>query len=290
MASDHAASVNGVGLRATKLDPDGSPASGSSTSFVTSAFMSMSFTPEYVTGTEIQETAADGTICVYYQMPDVLKRVTMELAICGPDPELTEILVGGTILGTGTTVRNVTNKALTSNVATLTTSAAHGFIVGDVVKVENVDATFNGQYEVASVPTSTTFTYALTHADVTSAADTGTATKISSTLGYAAPELGIESTPNGIAVEMWSRAIVAGRMASVNPYWRWVFPFSKWQLSGDRTLENGMMANGFSGWGVGNANFGTGPQGDWPFVSDRAYQYARAASFPTGINGYQTVA
>ncbi len=42
----------------------------------------------------------------------------------------------------------ITNKALTSNVATLTTSAAHGLAVDDEVWVEGVDATFNGKYTV----------------------------------------------------------------------------------------------------------------------------------------------
>jgi len=64
----------------------------------------------------------------------------------------------------------ITNKELTSNVATLTTSAAHGLAVGDVVWVEGVDATFNGDYTVASVPTTTTFTYAKTASNVASTA------------------------------------------------------------------------------------------------------------------------
>jgi hypothetical protein len=65
---------------------------------------------------------------------------------------------------------SVSNKALTSNVATLTTSAAHGLAVGDVVWVEGVDSTFNGKYTVVAVPTTTTFTYALTASNVASTA------------------------------------------------------------------------------------------------------------------------
>lgn len=72
--------------------------------------------------------------------------------------------------------RTVSNKALTSNVATLTTSTAHGFTTGREVVVAGVDATFNGTYTIASVPTSTTFTYAKTAADVASTAASGTAT------------------------------------------------------------------------------------------------------------------
>ena len=74
-----------------------------------------------------------------------------------------------------TITKTVSNKALTSNVATITTSATHGFAVGDYVVVSSVDATFNGTYVVASVPTTTTFTYAKTASNVTSAVATGSA-------------------------------------------------------------------------------------------------------------------
>ena len=70
-------------------------------------------------------------------------------------------------------VKTVSNKALTSNVATLTTSDAHTYLVGDVVVVSGVDATFNGTYSIVAVPTSTTFTYAKTASNVTSAAASG---------------------------------------------------------------------------------------------------------------------
>jgi hypothetical protein len=71
---------------------------------------------------------------------------------------------------TTTITKAVSNKALTSNVATLTTSTTHGFAVGDIVVVGSVDATFNGTYVVKAVPTTTTFTYDKTNANVTSAA------------------------------------------------------------------------------------------------------------------------
>jgi len=69
-----------------------------------------------------------------------------------------------------TITKAVSNKALTSNVATLTTSTTHGFAVGDIVVVGSVDATFNGTYVVKAVPTTTTFTFDKTNANVTSAA------------------------------------------------------------------------------------------------------------------------
>lgn len=62
----------------------------------------------------------------------------------------------------------VTVKAISANQATLTTNGAHGFAVGEKVKVENVDATFDGVYTITSLPSNTTFTYAKTAPDLVS--------------------------------------------------------------------------------------------------------------------------
>ena len=69
----------------------------------------------------------------------------------------------------------VTNKSLTSNVATITTSVTHAMSVGTVVSVTGVDSTFNGQYTITGVTTNT-FTYAKTASNVSTASATGTAT------------------------------------------------------------------------------------------------------------------
>lgn len=61
---------------------------------------------------------------------------------------------------------NITNKVLTSNVATLTTSATHTLTVGTTVKVTGVDTTFDGTYVVTAV-TGTTFSYACIATNVT---------------------------------------------------------------------------------------------------------------------------
>lgn len=66
-----------------------------------------------------------------------------------------------------------TNRARTSNVATITTSVAHGLAVGDVVEVSGMGGTgYNGTVVVLSAPTGTTFTYANTGTDEGSTADT----------------------------------------------------------------------------------------------------------------------
>jgi hypothetical protein len=67
----------------------------------------------------------------------------------------------------------VTNKELTSNVATLTTAAPHGLVPGNLIRVTGVDSTFNGGYTITTTPTSTTLTYAKVAANVASTASGG---------------------------------------------------------------------------------------------------------------------
>ena len=63
---NYAASVQGAAIRVTRLTSSGALATGDLDSYTTSAFMRMSFTPEYEDGEEITEKAADGTVCVSY--------------------------------------------------------------------------------------------------------------------------------------------------------------------------------------------------------------------------------
>jgi hypothetical protein len=212
MAQDFAASVQAVGLRVCKLTSAGVPVVGATSCYTTKAFTRFSWTPEYEEGEEISTVAADGTICVYFKMDDTIKQVTMELEICKPQPEIHEILAGGTLLTEAT---------------------------------ENV--------------------------------------------GWAMPDVGSVATPNGVSVEVWSRAIVNGRPAATNPFWRWVLPYVKTRLEGDRTLENGALANVFSGTGLGNSSWGDGPGGDWTFPTTAAMSYARDDTAVTA-EGYFTVA
>jgi hypothetical protein len=107
----------------------------------------------------------------------------------------------------------VTNKAKTSSVVTLTTSTAHGLVQGDSVWVEGVAASsgsvFNsgeaptpGPFTVASVPSTTTFTYALTGANVASAAVSSSAARVQS--------------PGGVYVEAESNLITTGYLTTGN--------------------------------------------------------------------------
>jgi hypothetical protein len=72
----------------------------------------------------------------------------------------------------------VTNKALTTNVVTLTTSAAHGYTTGDtvIVALSPADPVFDGTYTLTAASGSS-LSYARTNANVTSTASGGTVKK-----------------------------------------------------------------------------------------------------------------
>jgi hypothetical protein len=219
---EYAASIQGVSIRVTRLDATGAMLNNPGDSYVTSAFMRLSFTPEYEEGDEMTEKSANGAICVSYKAPDTLKRITMELAICEPDPELTNLLSGGLLL-------RKNYGASLANSASSTES-----------------------------------------------------------IGWASPGVGDDPAGNGVAIEAWSFAIKGGKKDENNPYFHWIFPYVKMRQSGDRVIENGMLANTFEGYGLGNSLFGDGLDGRWefPVASERPYSYARSDWAPTGIRGF----
>lgn len=218
---DYAASIQGVSIRVTRLDSYGNLMTGAGDSYTTSAFMRISFTPEYEEGDEITEKGANGIVCVTFKAPDTLKRITMELAICEPDPELSALISGGLLLR------------------------------------KNLGTT--GQPDHKSI-------------------------------GWAAPGVGDDPAGNGVAIEAWSHAVKDGRRGGVLPYFHWVFPFVKMRQSGDRVIENGLLANTFEGYGLGNPSFQSGIDGRWefPIAAERPYAYARSTWAPTGLNGFYT--
>jgi hypothetical protein len=107
-------------------------------------------------------------------------------------------------------------------------------------------------------------------------------------VGWAAPAVGDDPAGNGVAVEVWSYAVKDGKRASTLPYFYWVFPYVKLRQSGDRVIENGLLANTFEGYGLGNIEFNAGLDGRWeyPIATERPYAYARADWAPQGLKGF----
>jgi hypothetical protein len=71
----------------------------------------------------------------------------------------------------------IATGAIASNVATIETTVAHPFEVGDEIVIAGATGGFNGTHTVASTPAADSFTFALTAANATSAAIGGTATR-----------------------------------------------------------------------------------------------------------------
>jgi len=210
MAHDNAGSVGGMAIRVTKLDSTGALVTGPSASYVTKKFVSLGYTPEYEDGDEFTTKAADGSVCQSWKTARTLKRVTITIALCDPDPEFSQIISGGTLLTQG-----------------------------------------------------------------------------GKTVGWAMPTVGVDATPNGVAIEVWSMAISGGRQTATDRFWHYVFPYAQMQYSGERAIQNDLAATSFEGWAVGNAGFGDGPAAPlWPFATDAPAQQARTNTIPVGT-GYQ---
>lgn len=218
---ENTSSIQGVALRVTRLDANGNLLNGPGDSYTTHAFMRLSFTPEYEEGDEITEKSANGAVCVSFKSPDTLKRITMEVAICEPDPELTSLISGGLLLR--------------KNLGTFA-SPDH------------------------------------------------------KSVGWASPAVGDDPSGNGVAIEAWSRAIIDGKPSATLPFYHWVFPYAKLRQSGDRVIENGLLANTFEGYGLGNALFSDGLDGrwEWPEATNRPYAYGKTTWAPSGLRGFYT--
>lgn len=74
-------------------------------------------------------------------------------------------------------IETVTTKALTNNVATLSFTTTHDMLPGDYITVSGVDATFNGEHIIADTPSTTSVSYSLVSANVSSTASSGTVTR-----------------------------------------------------------------------------------------------------------------
>jgi hypothetical protein len=62
----------------------------------------------------------------------------------------------------------ITGATLVSNIATITTSAAHQFVVGDTVTVQNVNINYNGTYSVLGILNANQFSYSATRTNAKS--------------------------------------------------------------------------------------------------------------------------
>lgn len=116
-----------------------------------------------------------------------------------------------------TVTASVNNKALTSNVATLTTSTAHGLFEGDSVAVTSVDSTFNGTYTITAVPTPTTFRYAKTASNVsaTAVSPVGTVTNSAATF-YLVKDLRVDNGSRASIIDYPFSIVASDRLYAIS--------------------------------------------------------------------------
>jgi len=174
---------------------------------------------------------------------------------------------------------SITNKALTTNVATLTTSAAHGLSTGMQITVSGVDATFNGEYRITSVPTTTTFTYAKTASNVASTAVSPAGTGVAEVIHFIDYISGTDYPVHAICDDGVFAFWVTNVLASGTPRLR----VYKKLLSDDSSVSPTLMFSN-NGITVTNAVMEYTKERIVMCVNDKVYEFSSTASaMPTAV-------
>ena len=179
---------------------------------------------------------------------------------------------------------SITNKALTSNVATLTTSAAHGLAVGMIITISGVDATFNGDYTITTVPSATTFTYAKTATNVTSTPVSPPGTGISDVTHFIDYNAGTDDPVFAICDDgtyaYWVTNQTAGGAKKIHVY--------KKLLSDDSSVSPTLMFNA-TGIVVTNAVIEFTKERLVMAANNKVYEFATTATaLPTAVYTHPT--
>lgn len=210
---DCAAALQVCATRVAILDANGAPAPGLS-EYVSDALILLSRTPNVATGDQFEVKNGCGSVCVTYEGDDTLKNLTLDMQLCTPDPELIDMLTGGSVF------------------------------------------THSGK-----------------------------------TVGRQPRAVGA-SQAYSVSVEVWCRAILNGAQDTSHPWWRFVFPKTRWQ-DGAQTYQNQPVDNILTGKGEQNANWYDGPAHDWFNIADQPitslWGYARDTAIPTTACGKSTI-
>jgi hypothetical protein len=180
---------------------------------------------------------------------------------------------------------SITNKALTSNIATLTTSTAHGLSTGMQITISGVDATFNGEYRITGVPTTTTFTYAKTAADVPSAVVSPAGTGLADVIHFIDYISGTDYPVHAICDDGVYAFWVTNVLNSGTPRLR----VYKKLLTDDSSVSPTLMFSD-NGITVTNATMEYTKERIVMCVNDKVYEFATTASaMPTAVYSHNDV-
>lgn len=98
MAVVCASMARGKMLRITKLDSCGAVVSGAGASLVTKAFISGTFTPNYLDAEEISISDANGDVCISDRSDPALQWVDVSLVVCVEDPTMVNLITGDPVV------------------------------------------------------------------------------------------------------------------------------------------------------------------------------------------------
>lgn len=104
MANDCLPSIQACAMRVARLDPNGVPTPGAHNLYVTDGLITLTAEPQYRDGDEFEVVTACGDLGVNFLDVPRLKRLNVTLNIVAPDPELTELMAGGSVLTDGAAV------------------------------------------------------------------------------------------------------------------------------------------------------------------------------------------
>jgi hypothetical protein len=148
---DGAASIWCAATRICTLDQNGFVDPGANT-FTSTALVKATFTPTLETGDDIVVKNAAGDLGAFGKHGDIIKYYTIAIELATPDPDLEQVLAGGTVLtATGTALGTPTGLTVTGQ-TTLGTLAAgtYGYRVsqynqyGESVATADVSTTTTG--------------------------------------------------------------------------------------------------------------------------------------------------
>lgn len=90
--------LQGLVIRATKLDACGAPVAGLCSTITSKGFISIELETDEASGNEIAPTLADGTRCYYHLSPKQLNGIKANIEFCEVDPDLFNLLTGAPVV------------------------------------------------------------------------------------------------------------------------------------------------------------------------------------------------
>jgi hypothetical protein len=195
--------------RVAKLASNGYFLTGSKNLYVTDSILTLTLQLQLKAGADFEQDNGCGNLCFAFKNPDQIKGLNLQASFCQEDPELTELLSGGTLIASG-----------------------------------------------------------------------------GNSIGWAAPYVGTVPNPDGVSLEVWTQNINGSDIDASYPYVRWVFGKTRWTPA-DKNFAAGPIVHPFTGVAYQNPHFEDGAAEDWPYVSDRLWQYAGDTDLPSSVCGGQ---